>query len=181
MQNQVRSSKQKMRIMLKWRFMGFFLFIEEKNMHALCEHLDIYLKKWGYRWSTGLYFFIYMIKDLIKSVGGKLRLLAILGVWCQFGKQGIFLLLLDVFPLNTGMNFNSTRYPYVYIERQIVCLFQQLFNKPPAQSIRLIPGNKTWNKDDIWNHFYSWLETMQILLTSWKILWVMLKTSMYKC
>lgn len=84
-----------------------------------------------------------MIKDLLKSAGGKLGEFLQFQVYGVSLEHGIFLLLLDVFPLNTGMNFNQTRYPYVYIERQIACLFQQLFNKPPAQSIRLIPGNKT--------------------------------------
>lgn len=49
-----------------------------------------------------------------------------------------------------------------------IYLLQQQLNQPSAQSIKLIPWNKTWNKDDNWNHFYSWLETTQIHLTSLK-------------
>lgn len=76
-------------------------------MHALCEHLEIYFKNEVIYGLLDLIFCLYD-KNLLKSAGDKLRVLAISGVWCQFGKHGIFLLLLllDVFPLNTSMNFN---------------------------------------------------------------------------
>lgn len=62
-------------------------------MHALCEHLDIYLKNEVIYGLLDFIFFVYMIKDLLKSARGKLlkRGLAISGLWCPFGKHGIFL------------------------------------------------------------------------------------------
>lgn len=72
-------------------------------MDVLYEHLDIYLENEVYmvHWTL---FFVYMIKDLLNQQEEIKKVLAISGLWCQFGKRGIFLLF-DVFPLNTGMNF----------------------------------------------------------------------------